>query len=156
MEIGTNLPLWLLNTDLARRKPGTPDAAMGCFDQCYCCPTIYIAVRTKVEVFTLHCEAYGCAFKRSLRLHSKEAIHRDVKGGGVGTLTEEILQVFLFLLLLRCLEVLLQKLFLVGEGVSVHNTHVVINFSLSLPESVDQQISRLVLRIFCHRQVVDK
>ena len=98
---GTVLPLWSLNTDISFWHPGTPYAAVGCSDQWYCHPTLYIAARPRVGMFPLCRKAAGYTLRRSLRLHAKEAIHQDDKWGEVATLPEARLQVLAIFLLLR-------------------------------------------------------
>ena len=112
VDTGPVLPLRSLNTDIVRRHPGSTDSGVSLSDQCYCNPTLYVDAHTRLGMFPLHCKAEGYAFKRSLRLHSEEAVHRDEKGGQVVALLEAILQVII--LLLRCLEALLRRLVLVG------------------------------------------
>ena len=55
------------------------------------------------------------------------------KMGRKVVLLESSFQVFLILLLLHCLESLLRHLVLVGEGISVHDTHIMstVHHSLS-------------------------
>ena len=85
MEICTILPLRPLNTDIVRQHPGDPYAAVGCSDQCYRNPNIYVAARPRVGLFLLCHKAAGYVFKRSLRIHSNEAAHRGKEGGEVAT-----------------------------------------------------------------------
>ena len=68
-------------------------------------------------------------------------------------LPDSILQVFLLLLLLCRLETLLQRLVLVREGVSVHDTNVVETIRPSLPDVLDQQISLLIQCLLRHRSI---
>ena len=76
-------------------------------------------------------------FKRSLRLHTKEAVHRYRKWVEAVTLPEASLQVLTNFFLIRRQESLLWRLVLVREGVSVHDTHVANNVYTSLPEAAD-------------------
>ena len=71
-------------------------------------------------------------------------------------LPEERLQVIIILLLLCRLDILLQKLVPVGEGVSVHNMHVVNTISPSLPEVLDQQVSLLPQCLLINEWIVEK
>ena len=57
---------------------------MGCSDQNIYHPTVYGTTRPRVLIFSLYIKADGYAFKCSLRLHTKEAIHRDEKKGRSG------------------------------------------------------------------------
>ena len=98
---------------------------MGCSKNCYFHPTIYVAARPRVGIFTLFREAAGYAFKRSPCLHAEDAIHRDDQGIEVMKLLEESLQVLPLLLLLRRLEEIIWRLVLVGEETNVHYTYVV-------------------------------
>ena len=59
-------------------------------------------------------------------------------------LPETILQVLMLRILLLHLEALLRRLFLVGEGINVHDTHVMNTVCPSLPEVAGQQISLLL------------
>ena len=54
------------------------------------------------------------------------------------------LQVLILLLLLFHLKTLLRCLFPVGDGVSVHNMHVINTVYPSMPEFADQQVSILL------------
>ena len=76
MDTVTVHPLWSLNTELTRWHPRIPDAAVVCSDLCICHPTLYVAARSRVGLLPLCCDAAVYAFKRSLRLHIEEAIHR--------------------------------------------------------------------------------
>ena len=99
-------------------------------------------------MFPLRREASGYAFKPSLHLHAKKVVCRDYKGGEMEKLPEAILQLFLFLLLLRIQEELLRILVPVGQAVSVHNTHAVNTVHIYLPEVADQKISLLLQHLF--------
>ena len=82
----------------------------------------------------------GYEFKCSLHLHAKETVHRDNIWGEGATLPEASLQVLTLFFFPHHQEALLWRLFTVGEGVSVHDTHVMNTVCTSLPEVVDKQI----------------
>ena len=63
---------------------------------------------------------------------------------------DKILQVILIIFLLCCLETLLRIIFLVREGFSVHDTHVVNTVRPSLPDVADQKVSLLLVIIQRH------
>ena len=69
---------------------------------------------------------------------------------------EARLQVLLLLILLRRLETLLQILLTMGEGVSVHNTNIMNNVRLYLPEVADQQVSLLLQMLQIHGWIVER
>ena len=81
MEAAAVLTLWLFNTDIMCQHLGDPYTVVGCSDQGYGNPNIYIAVRAGVGVFTFCYKTAGYVFKRSLFLHTKEAVHQDSEGG---------------------------------------------------------------------------
>ena len=81
VKTGTVLPLRYFNTDILRRNPGSQYAAVVISDQCYCNPNPYVAPRSRVGLFPLCRKAAGYEFKRSLRLHVDEAVHRYNEGG---------------------------------------------------------------------------
>ena len=61
---------------------------VGCYDHNYVNPTLYLDARPIVGLFPFCFRAAGCEFKRDLRLHIKEAVHRDYEGGEVAELME--------------------------------------------------------------------
>ena len=63
------------------------------------------------------------------------------KGGEVPTLLEASLQIHIFLPLFRLVEAFLRRLCLIGEVVSVHDTHVVNTVGTLLPEVPDQKVA---------------
>ena len=156
METGTVLPLNPLNTDILRQHPVIPNAEVGQSDQCYFHHILNVSARPRVGLFPFCCEANGYVFKRSLRLHIKGAFHRDEKGLELAILLDASLQVFTLILLIIHLEALLQILVLVGEGVRVHDTHVVNTIRPSLSEVTGQKISLILQRLVFHRQIVVK
>ena len=81
MDVSDIFLLGPLYTDFDCRFPGTLDVLVQRTDQCDFHPTIYSSSCHIVGLIPLHCEADGCAFQRSLRLHVKDAVHRDNKRG---------------------------------------------------------------------------
>ena len=59
MEASAILPLRPLYPDLARGRPGTPDALMRSTDQCDRHPTLYVFACPRVGLLTLCREASG-------------------------------------------------------------------------------------------------
>ena len=144
VDVSPVLPLRLLQTDLVRRQSGSLDKVVDHPDQGYGNTTIHASTRLWVGLFKFCCEENGYAFKPSLHLHTKEAFHRDNKGGEVADFPEAIILVILLLLILRRLETLIWWLVPMGEGVSVHDMHVVNTVCPSLPEVADQQVYLLI------------
>ena len=84
----------------------------------------------------------------SLSVVSESTMRRlsidNKKGGGVLAFLETRLQVILLLVLLCLQEKLLQRIVPVGEGVSIHSTHVVNVIHPYLSWVLDQQVSLLL------------
>ena len=70
-------------------------------------------------------ETAGNAFRRRLHLYAEKAINQGNKGGEVPMLVEASVEILSLLFLLGGLQALLWGLGLVGDSVSIHNTHVV-------------------------------
>ena len=64
-------------------------------------------------------------FDNFLCLNTMEYINRDSKGGEMLVLLKAGLQIFLFFLLFQIQETFLQRLVLIGGGISTHDMHVV-------------------------------
>ena len=129
---------------------------MGFSEQFNFHPTIYVSARSRVDMLPLCLEASGYVCISSLCIHAKEVFHIEDKWGVLTTLPEASFQVLTLFLLLFHQEALLCQLFLLIEGVSVPDTHVVNNVCPSLPEVADQQISHLLIHIFCRRWIFRK
>ena len=126
-------PLRPVHTGIVCRQLGYPNTGVGCP---YCGdfhPTICVYASACVGMFPLFREAAGYVFKRIFHIHFKEAIQRYDEGGEVVTFMYKRLQVLIILLLLFHLKTLIRRLFPVGDGVSVHNTHAVNTVRPSLP-----------------------
>ena len=113
VEAGTVLTLRPMNTDISCWHPGTTDAVVGWSDQCNLHPNLYADAHSWVGLLPLRCEAAGYVFKRSLRLHTKEAVHRYRKWVEAVTLPEASLQVLTNFFLIHRQESLLWRLVLV-------------------------------------------
>ena len=107
-------------------------------------------------MFPLHREVSGYAFKRSLRLHTKEAVQEDDKWGEVELLQEAIIQVLTLFLFLGCQEAILWILVMGREGISVHGVYVVNTVQPYLSEVAVQQIFLLLGILFYSRCIVGK
>ena len=156
METGPLLPLQSLHTAIVRWNPGSPDTAVGFSYQGYGNPSLYVVARADVGIFPLCRKAAGYTFKRILRLHVKEAFHRYDKGGEVSALlkNKKITSSFSYSSLLSVDTSPMN--FPVGEGVSVHDTHVMNTVCPSLPGVADQKVSLLLGILQHHRWIFER
>ena len=127
-----------MDADLMRRNPGSPYAPMRGPHKSDGNPTLDVTVHPRVGFPPLCGQATGYPFQGSRRLYTQQSIHQGNKGGEVPELLEACLQVYLLLCPFRLLQALLRLLPRIGLGISIHDTHVVNNFSPILLEVTDQ------------------
>ena len=139
----TILPLGSLHAYTLCWHPGSLYAAMSGAHQGDCNPTLDVSTRLWVGLLPLGGQVTGYPFQGSRRLHPQKPVNRGDKGGEVPTLLEASLQIHLFLPLFCLVEAFIRRLWLISEGVSVHNTHVVNTVSPLLPEVQDQNAALL-------------
>ena len=129
---------------IVSRHLGAPDTKVGCFDQSYDNPNIYLSTYLIVGMFPFRRDADGCMFKRSLRLYSKEAFHQCDKGEEVAVLPETRLHILLLPILIWRLEKLLCQIFPLREDFIVHNMHIMNIVCPSLLKATNQKVSLLL------------
>ena len=110
---------------MGRQNPAPPDAAVGGPYYSDCRSNLHIPAVARVRIFPLLCEADGDAFKHRLRLGPDKAVHQVNEGSEVPTLIKKSVELILVLLAIIGLQALIKSFGLVGDGGSIHDTHVV-------------------------------
>ena len=124
--------------------PGAADAVVSCLYQRDFDRNLDVATRLGLGFLPPGRNATVDVFHSSLIIHAQEAIYQDDKGVEVAVMLEAGLQVIpLFLFFFRH-ETFLQRLVLLGEGVCIHDTHVLNIICPYLRESIYQDIPFLL------------
>ena len=131
------------------RYPVTSDTEVICLDESDYNSTIHEPTNPWVEFLTLCREADGNTFQCCLCLDTEKAMHQDNKGSEVRNLFEAVIEILLFLLLIRGFQALLRFLGMLGDEISIQDPHVVNSVRPLHPEVFDEEIPlqlSLVLR----------
>ena len=136
-------PLGAGHADSVRQNPAPPDEAVGGPYNSDGHSNLHVPAGTWVQLLSLLHKADGNAFKRRPRLYPEKSINRGDEGGEVYTPVKKSVEVLPLIFALGSLQALLRSLGLVGDGVSIHNTHVVNAFYTMSPKIPDQQVNFL-------------